>query len=43
MVEVAAEPCLVLSRMLAGGIATVLEFVSVVRPETIVALVDCKE
>lgn len=43
MVEVAVEPCLVLSSMLAGGIATVLEFVSVVRPEAIVALVDCKE
>lgn len=32
-----------LSRILAGGIAIVLEFVSIVRPETTVALVDCKE
>ena len=29
--------------MLAGGIATVDEFVSVVLPDTTVALVDCKE
>lgn len=35
-----AEEALVLAIMLAGGIATVLEFVSIVLPETTVALVD---
>lgn len=38
-----AEDALVLSIILAGGIATVLEFVSTVLPDITVALVDCKE
>lgn len=40
---IVADECLVLSIILAGGIAMVLEFVSIVLPERTVALVDCKE
>lgn len=42
-IVVAPEETRPLSRMLAGGIAMVLEFVSIVLPESTVALVDCRE